>query len=225
MSLSINSVNGNVQNQNRPDPAQMKAKIDGMLTSAGATAEQLATAQAAGPSGIQALAAELGVTLPQPPQRQQGSIFEGQNQNNEEGTNPIKAQLDASLTAAGATADELATAQAQGFEGIQALAEKYGVELPQPPQNPEGAQNQGSKPSGPPPEIVSALQTAGATDDEIAAIDGPEAAQELADKYGVTLPEPPQKSNSSSATSSSTNTSSVMQQIISLFQSLGLNIG
>jgi len=153
MSFEISGINGN-NRPSRPEPSQMKANIDGMLTSAGATAEQLATAKASGPSGIQALAAELGVNLPQPPQRAQENIFEGQKADK---GSKMKAKADSSLTEAGATAEELANAQAQGFEGIEALAEKYGVELPQPPQPPEGMEAQGNKPSGPPPEIVSAL--------------------------------------------------------------------
>jgi len=221
MSINVSSIYGNAQNQYRPDPAQMKVKVDAMLVAAGATQEEIDTA---GPQGIRSLASKYGVSLPQPPQMQQGNIFENQNKTNGKG-NQMKAQVDAALIENGATKAEISEAAAQGPEGIKALAEKYGVELPQPPQPPEGASNQGNKPSGPPQEIINALTAGGATEDEIASIDGPDAAKTLADKYDVTLPSPPQKRGSASSSStSSIDTSSMLQQIMSFLQSLGFNI-
>jgi len=138
MNLNISSIGGN--SQNRPNFAEMKAKVDAQLIAAGATQDEI---ESAGPSGIQALASKYGVSLPQPPQRQQesSSIFDAVNGSN---------------------------SQSGGMPSMG-----------------------GTPPSGPPPEIVSALQAGGATADEIAGISGPQDAQSLAAKYGISLPAPP----------------------------------
>ena len=137
MTFNVNSING-LSKANRPDPAQMKAKIDALLKAGGATDEEVANLK--GPQDVQTLAAKYGVNLPQPPQmQQQVSIFDNQN-----------------------TIQNQNTVQAGG-----------------------------SRPSEPPPEIVSILQAGGATDEEIAGITGPQDAEALAAKYNITLPAPP----------------------------------
>ena len=141
MSINVNSVNGNFQN--RPDPAQMKLKIDNLLKAGGATDEEIANIK--GPQDVQSLASKYGVNLPTPPQRQEeqqtGSIFEAQTGNTLQVGNMSKSGE--------------------------------------------------SRPSGPPPEIVSALQTGGATAEEIAGITGPQDAEAIALKYNIVLPAPP----------------------------------
>lgn len=142
MSMQINGNFGNFGQVNRPDPGQMKAKIDALLKAGGATDEEIANIS--GPQDVQTLASKYGISLPappQPPSQSQGiqsqSIFGTQNTNNA------------------------------------------------PPQM------NGTPPSGPPPEIVSALQAGGATAEEIAGISGPQDAEAIAAKYNITLPAPP----------------------------------
>lgn len=95
----------------------------------------------------------------------------------------------------------------QGRDAVQAYAQQNNITLPAPPQPPQdgsifdgqqGGNVQGShkkhhghRPSGPPPEVTSALKAGGATDAEIAGIKGPADAEALAAKYGVALPAPP----------------------------------
>jgi len=202
----ITAINGNYNQVQRPDPAAMKAKIDSLLKAGGATDDEIANIS--GPDGVKELASKYGVSLPTPPQRGQESIFNAQgNQNGES----MKAKVDNQLTAAGATTAEISAAAAQGPEGIKALAEKYGVELPQPPQRPNKAGNGEDMKA----KIDSLLKAGGATDDEIANISGPDDVQELADKYGVTLPTPPQNSGTNG-----TSSSNGLSQILTLLSSL-----
>jgi len=176
---------------NRPDPSEMKAKIDAKLIAAGATQDEI---EAAGPSGIQALAAKLGVSLPQPPQRNNESIF-AQEGNRPQGGD-MKEKVDSDLKAAGATDAEITAASAQGFEGIKALAAQYGISLPEPPARTQQGGGEDMK-----AKIDAQLLAAGATEDELASIAGPEDVQTLAAKYGVTLPEPPSKGSTQSSSS------------------------
>ena len=77
MSMNVNSING-LSKVNRPDPAQMKAKIDNLLKAGGATDEEIAGIT--GPQDAEALAAKYNITLPAPPAPPQGlqgkSIFD-----------------------------------------------------------------------------------------------------------------------------------------------------
>lgn len=212
MSFAINQINGN-----RPQPpmgGKPPAEITSALQAAGATAAEIAAIN--GPQAAQALAAKYSVTLPEPPQRQEGSIF-GQDSNGQ-GPSQIKAKVDSQLTAAGATADELSAAQANGFDGIKALAEKYGVTLPQPPQRPDGDGNRPDS-SQMKAKIDSLLKAGGATDAEISGITGPQDVKTLADKYGVDLPQPPQK-KSQGQVSSGTTQSAGISQILNMLMSL-----
>jgi hypothetical protein len=109
------------------------------------------------------------------------------------------------LKSAGASSDQLSSIKDRA--SAEALAAQLGISLPELPAPPSGGQDGifngqggemsqmggpgGAAPSGPPAEIVSALKAGGATDVQIAAIDGPQAAQALAAELGVTLPQPP----------------------------------
>ena len=209
MSFTINGINGSTR-ANRPDPAQMKAQIDVQLKAGGATDEEIANIT--GPQDVQTLAAKYGISLPQPPQRGNESIFNQDNANKSD-SNQVKAKVDAQFVAAGATTAEIAAAEAQGFEGIKALAEKYGVTLPQPPQRPEGDENR-QDPAQMKAQINAQLKAGGATDEEIASITNPEDVKTLADKYNVSLPTPPQRTQSQSL--SETGQTTGFSQILSI---------
>ncbi|MEI8389084.1 MAG: hypothetical protein WCG23_04270 [bacterium] len=157
MSFSVNRTNGQ-HRQQPPSGGNPPQEIISALKAGGATSAQLAAIN--GPESAKSLADSLGVNLPEPPQPPQDGIFDGQNNanstNNNQG-NSMKAQVDAQLKAAGATSTELANAQAQGIEGIKALAAKYGVQLPQPPQPPQGTSSSSSSSSSNISQMIASL--------------------------------------------------------------------
>ena len=157
MSFSVNRTGGHHRQQSQAG-GKPPQEILSALKAGGATSAQLAAIN--GPESAKSLADSLGVTLPEPPQPQQGSVFDGQNNtnsaNNNQG-NSIKAQVDSQLLAAGASSTELANAQAQGIEGIKALAAKYGVQLPQPPQPPQGTSSSSSSSSSNISQMIASL--------------------------------------------------------------------
>jgi len=149
MTLSINGNYSSVSRTNRPDPAEMKAKINAMLKSAGATDEEISNIS--GPDDVKELASKYNVSLPAPPQPPEQNGLQAQSIFQTDGSSSIN------------SASSVASSQVSG----------------------------GTPPSGPPPEIVSALQSGGATSAEIASISGPQDAQALAAKYNISLPAPP----------------------------------
>lgn len=149
MSMNVNSVNGNFKKHHNPE--EMKAKIDGLLKAGGATAEEIANIK--GRQDVESLASKYGITLPQPPQRQEeqqsGSIFDNQNANTQQvGNKPQMSgsrpsgpppEITAALQAGGATAEEIAGIT--GPQDAEALALKYNITLPAPPAPPSGLQS------------------------------------------------------------------------------------
>jgi hypothetical protein len=202
------SITGNYSSHSRPDPSQNKAKVDSLLLAGGASQAEI---DAAGHSGIQALASKYGVTLPPPPPQNDssnGSIFDGEF-NNKPSREEMKAQIDSQLIEAGATEEEIAEAAQSGPEGINALAEEYGVELPKPPKPPKEEMKA---------QMDAKLKDAGATDEEIAGISSKEDVDALAEKYGVTLPEPPEKQDMSQSLSN------LVQKLVSALKSIGIDV-
>ena len=204
-------INGSFNFADRPDPNQMKAVINSLLKAGGATDEEIAGIS--GPEDAQALASKYNITLPAPPPPPQndtssGSIFDGEF-SNRPSPEEMKSSIDSQLLEAGASEEEIAEAAQSGPEGINALAEEYGVELPKPPRPPKEEMKA---------QINAKLAEAGATEDEIASISSPEDVKALADKYGVTLPEPPQKSDMNESLSN------LVQKLVSALKSIGIDL-
>jgi len=152
MTLSINGNYSSVSRTNQPDPAEMKAKIKLMLKSAGATDEEISNIS--GPDDVKELASKYGVSLPAPPQPPQNglqasSIF--QQDDSSSSVNSISSvassqpsggtppggpppEVISALQSAGATSAEIASIS--GPQDAQALAAKYNISLPAPPQPP-----------------------------------------------------------------------------------------